>query len=91
MAASVPSELLRRRPDVIAAERRRRRQCTDRVTVAAYYPSITLSGSFGQRGANLSDLLSCPTASGRWGRRWRFSLFDGGARARGKAQDGGGV
>jgi len=87
VAASVPSELLRKRPDVIAAERRvAAANAQIGVTVAAYYPSITLSGSFGQRGANLSDLLSLPNRFWSVGPALALSLFDGGARDAAKAQ-----
>ena len=87
VTAAVPSELLRRRPDVIAAERRMAAANAQiGVAVAAYYPSITLSGSFGQRGATVADLLSLPNRFWSVGPALALSLFDGGARDAARAQ-----
>ncbi len=87
VATSVPSELLRKRPDIVAAERRMAAANAQiGVTVAAYYPAITLSGSFGQRGATLSDLFALPNRFWSVGPALALSLFDGGARDAAKAQ-----
>lgn len=61
----LPSELLLRRPDLVEAERRLV-AANARVAEAraAYFPSITLSGSLGSQSAQLSDLFTGP--AGTW-------------------------
>ena len=76
---SVPSTLLERRPDVAAAERRAAAANANiGVQVAAYYPSLNLSASYGFGATSLSSLFS----SGGWslGLQAAETLFDGGAR-----------
>jgi multidrug efflux system outer membrane protein len=59
VAVGTPEQWLRRRPDVLAAERRLA-EATSRVgvEVAEYYPKLTLTGDFGWTGENSSDLGS---------------------------------
>lgn len=72
-----PTDLLRRRPDVIAAERRLAAS-TARIGVALadYYPRLSLSGLLGFASLGTSRLLTgdAVQASGGAGLRWR--LFD---------------
>lgn len=65
--AGLPSKLLVRRPDVVAAEHRIRARNADIGTArAAFFPRITLTGSFGSASPELSDLFSSGT------RTWQF-------------------
>lgn len=79
--AGVPSELLERRPDIAAAERRVA-AANARIGVAqsAFYPSLTLSASAGGRSAHFADLLSSPSRFWSIGAALAQLLFDGGAR-----------
>lgn len=86
--AGIPSDLLRRRPDVIAAERRLAAE-TARIGVekAALYPALELSGTLG--GTN-SSLVSLPaTIFGNLVGNLTAPVFQGGRiRARIEAQRG---
>ena len=65
--AGIPADLLRRRPDIVAAERNLA-AATARIGVAeaARYPSLSLSGTLGLQGALLSA-LSGNAAANRFG------------------------
>jgi len=76
-AADGPLEVLRRRPDVIAAERRLAAS-NARIgqALADYYPKISLAGVLGYESSRPSDLFKAATfqPQGLAGLRWR--LFD---------------
>lgn len=80
IAPGTPSDLLMRRPDIRAAERRLKARNADiGAARAAFFPRISLTGSFGQSSSELSGLFD------RRQRAWSFSpqitlpIFDGGA------------
>ena len=76
-----PSELLERRPDIAAAERNMASaNATIGIGYAAYYPSITLSGSAGLASTTLGALVSSPTTFWSVGASVVGTLFDGGKR-----------
>ena len=77
----VPSELLERRPDIAAAERRvAAANARIGVAEAAYFPTITLAGSGGYRGPSTADLFTLPARFWSVGGALAQALFDGGAR-----------
>ena len=78
---SVPSELLERRPDIAAAERRvASANAQIGVARSAYYPLINLTGSGGFESSAITTLLNGP--SGLWsiGLSAVGTIFDGGRR-----------
>jgi NodT family efflux transporter outer membrane factor (OMF) lipoprotein len=78
---SVPSELLERRPDIAAAERRvASANAQIGVARSAYYPLINLTGSGGFESSAITTLLNGP--SGLWsiGLSALGTIFDGGRR-----------
>jgi len=77
----LPSELLERRPDVAAAERRAAAANAQiGVAKAAYFPSLTLSASGGFRSANAADLFTAPSRFWSIGPALAQSIFDAGLR-----------
>lgn len=79
--AGLPSELLERRPDIAAAERRvAAANARVGVAQAAFYPSLVLSGGGGWRSPGIADLFSTPTRFWSLGAAAVQLLFDGGAR-----------
>ena len=79
--AMLPSQLLERRPDIAAAQRRVASAYAQiGVADAAYFPSLTLSGSGGYRSSTLSNLLSAPNLFWSVGPSLAQAIFDGGQR-----------
>jgi NodT family efflux transporter outer membrane factor (OMF) lipoprotein len=77
----VPSELLERRPDVAAAERRvAEANAQIGVARAAYYPTVTLSGAVGYQSTSIQNLFSAPGLVWSVGAALSQTLFDGGLR-----------
>ena len=77
----VPSQLLERRPDIAAAERRvAEANAQIGVARAAYYPTITLSGAAGYQNTSVQNLFSGPGLVWSVGATLAQTLFDGGLR-----------
>lgn len=79
--AGLPSDLLERRPDISAAERRvQEANANIGVARAAYFPNVTLSGGGGFESSAIGTLLQGP--SGFWSLAGQAAeiLFDGGLR-----------
>ena len=78
---AVPSELLQRRPDIAAAERRvAAANAQIGVARAAYYPALTLSGNGDLSAARLSRLFDASSFAWSLGASLAETIFDGGAR-----------
>lgn len=78
---ALPSQLLERRPDVAAAERRvMAANAQIGVAEAAWFPDLTLSASGGYRGSSFADWIELPNRFWSLGPQLALSLFDGGAR-----------
>ncbi|MEZ0299649.1 MAG: efflux transporter outer membrane subunit [Candidatus Methylacidiphilales bacterium] len=77
----LPSDLLERRPDIAAAERRVAAANADiGVAMAAYYPSLTLSANGGPESFKLEKLFDWNSFAWSVGATLAQTLFDGGAR-----------
>jgi NodT family efflux transporter outer membrane factor (OMF) lipoprotein len=77
----VPSTLLERRPDIAAAERSMAAANAGiGIAVAAYYPDLTLAGSYGFSSNSLSTLFNASNAVWSVGPQLAATLFDFGAR-----------
>ncbi|HSB63661.1 MAG TPA: efflux transporter outer membrane subunit [Thermoanaerobaculia bacterium] len=77
----LPSELLERRPDVAAAERRTASaNARIGVAIAAYFPKLSLDASAGFLGDTLSKLFSAPAFVWSVGPSALATLFDAGRR-----------
>ncbi|HBX57191.1 efflux transporter outer membrane subunit [Pseudomonas sp. UBA2684] len=79
---ALPSQLLERRPDVAAAERRViAANAQIGVAEAAWYPDLTISASGGYRGSSFADWINLPNRFWSLGPDLAMTLFDGGARS----------
>jgi NodT family efflux transporter outer membrane factor (OMF) lipoprotein len=79
--AGVPSELLERRPDIAAAERRvAAANAQLGIATAAFYPRLILSGAAGFESSPLGSLLTGTSSFWTIGPALLVNIFDGGRR-----------
>ncbi|MEY4215037.1 MAG: efflux transporter outer membrane subunit [Burkholderiaceae bacterium] len=77
----LPAELLRRRPDIAAAEKRAVAAAAQvGVSTAAFFPIITLGANTSLRASTLADLLAVPPLAWSIGPSLALAALDGGAR-----------
>jgi NodT family efflux transporter outer membrane factor (OMF) lipoprotein len=77
----VPSQLLERRPDIAAAERRAAAANAQiGIAVSAFYPNINLTGTGGFESMNVGTLIQGPSALWSLGGQATELLFDAGQR-----------
>ncbi len=90
ISVGLPSQLLLRRPDLLAAERQvAAANAQIGVAESAYFPSLTISASDGWRSNTFSSLVSAPNNFWSIGPALAVSLFDSGARSAQVAQSKG--
>jgi NodT family efflux transporter outer membrane factor (OMF) lipoprotein len=77
----VPSQLLERRPDIAAAERAMA-AANEQIGIqrSAYYPSLSLTGSYGFSASELGSLFNASNSVWSLGLSAAETLFDAGAR-----------
>lgn len=79
--ASLPAELLERRPDIAAAERRvASANANIGVAKTAFFPALTLGASAGFQSSSLGNLITTPSRIWSIGPLIALSVFDGGLR-----------
>ena len=77
----MPSTLLERRPDIAASERQMAAANAQiGVAVSAYYPNITLNGSYGFTSAAIDTLIRASNAVWSFGPQIAETVFDAGLR-----------
>jgi len=80
--ASLPSALLQRRPDIANAERTAAAQSEQiGVAIAAFYPSLNLTGDGGFSASNLGKLFNLSNSFWSVGADVAETIFEGGARS----------
>jgi PAS domain S-box-containing protein len=83
----VPSQLLQRRPDIAAAERTMAQaNAIIGIEKAAYYPTLSLTGSGGVQSSNIAKLFSIPALVWSLGASASETIFDAGLRKATMAQ-----
>jgi NodT family efflux transporter outer membrane factor (OMF) lipoprotein len=76
----VPSTLLQRRPDIASSERAvAAANAQIGIQRSAYFPSLSLSASYGNAGTRVADLFGAPTSLWSLGLAVAQTLFDAGA------------
>lgn len=81
IAPEIPSSLLERRPDIAQAERLvAEANAQIGIAIAAYYPVISLSGTYGYNSNHFQQLFTGPASLWSLGSQLAATLFDGGAR-----------
>jgi len=84
LPTGIPSEVLTRRPDILAAEHTLKAANADiGAARAAFFPRILLTGSAGTASAKLSDLFTSPSMTWSFSPQISVPIFDlGGTRGR---------
>jgi len=78
---AVPSTLLQRRPDIAGAERRvQAANAQIGVQTAAYFPTLSLTGSYGFAASELGSLFKSSNALWSYGASIAETILDAGAR-----------
>ena len=77
----IPSQLLERRPDIAATERRMA-EANERIGIAraAYFPTVSLNASLGLEGSSILNWLAWPSRFWAVGPAMTQTLFDAGRR-----------
>ncbi|HTB63085.1 MAG TPA: efflux transporter outer membrane subunit [Opitutales bacterium] len=75
----LPADLLRRRPDIRAAEAQIHADtATIGATISQYYPQFSLTGSFGFQGVSIGQMSQWASQVWSWGPSINWPIFEGG-------------
>jgi len=75
----LPADLLRRRPDIRAAEAQLHADTANiGVAIASYYPQFSVSGSFGFQGISIGQMTQWAAQTWSWGPTINWPIFAGG-------------
>jgi NodT family efflux transporter outer membrane factor (OMF) lipoprotein len=79
LPVSLPSELTRRRPDILAAEAQLHSAGANiGVATAALFPSLTISGNYGQNSTDITKLFGSGAGFWSMGANLAYPIFHGG-------------
>lgn len=79
---NLPSSLLQKRPDIVAAEKRvQQANANIGIAQSAWLPDLTLSAQGGYRSSQWAQLLTSPSQFWTLGPALALSIFDGGAKS----------
>jgi NodT family efflux transporter outer membrane factor (OMF) lipoprotein len=77
VAVGIPADLLRRRPDVRAAERRLAAQCAAiGIAESEFYPHVSIDGTLGWSAQNLGHLFESSALNGSAGPSFTWNLLN---------------
>jgi NodT family efflux transporter outer membrane factor (OMF) lipoprotein len=77
VAAGIPADLIRRRPDVRRAERSAAAQCAEiGIADADFYPRISLDGNFGYSAERLNKLFTSQAFNGSFGPAFTWNVLN---------------
>ena len=77
VAVGIPADLLRRRPDIRAAERAVAAQSEQiGIAISDLYPHFSINGTFALASANFSDLFDSGSSTGSIGPSFRWNLLN---------------
>src|SRR5262245_43931015 len=77
VAVGIPADLIRRRPDVRAAERRLAAQSAQiGIAEANLYPTLAINGVIGYMSGNIKELFNDQSIFGRWGPSLQWNILN---------------